>query len=239
VTLLVACGVEQEAAVLGSYRQIVIPGGGDAIALHEKLDRAAPGASGIISFGLGGGLSADLKIGDWVIGTRVTGGVGMDCDPDWIAVLKERLPKARLGPIFSDGRLISTIAEKAALAAEHHALVVDMESHVAAEVARAHGLPFAILRCVSDAAGHAMPPAISVAMRPDGGVDGRGMLASIAKQPAQIPSLVIAIVGFLRAMRALKQHGRIISHPTTQTEVFSRVQTRSEPEGDGSGKSNG
>lgn len=223
MTILVACGVEREAAVLGSYHQIVIPGGGDAVALREKLERAAGDASGIISFGLGGALDPSLKIGEWAIGTHLVGKTNMDCNPDWIAALQRRLPKARLGAVFSDGRLISTTVEKASLAAEHHALVVDMESHVAGSVARAHGLPFAILRCVSDEAGHAMPPAIAVAMRPDGGVDGRAMLASIARQPAQIPSLTSAIVGFLRAMRALKKHGPFISRPITVTDFFSSI----------------
>ncbi|OQW74360.1 MAG: hypothetical protein BVN33_08515 [Proteobacteria bacterium ST_bin13] len=223
MTILVACGVEREAAVLGTYQQIIIPGGGDAAALREKLERAAKDASGIISFGLGGALDPSLKIGGWVIGTRLVGETDMDCDSDWVAALQGRLPNARLGPVYSDGRLISTTAEKAALAAKHRALVVDMESHVAGDVARAHGLPFAILRCVSDEATQAMPPAIAVAMLPDGGVNGRAMLTSIAKQPSQIPSLISSIVGFLRAMRALKKHGRFISQPTKMTDFFSSI----------------
>jgi hopanoid-associated phosphorylase len=223
VTILVACGVEREAAVLGTYRQIVIPGGGDAAALREKLERAVRDASGIISFGLGGALDPDLKIGGWVIGTHLVGETDMDCDPDWVAALQRRLPKARLGSVFSDGRLISATVEKAALAAKHSALVVDMESHVAGDVARKHGLPFAILRCVSDEANQAMPPAISVAMLPDGGVNGRAMLASIARQPAQVPSLISSIVGFLRAMRALKRHGPFVSRPISGTNFFSSV----------------
>ena len=223
MTILVACGVEREAAVLGTFRQILIPGGGDAVGLREKLERAAKDASGIISFGLGSALDPSLKIGGWVIGARLVGETDMDCDPDWVAALQRRLPKARLGSVFSDGRLISATVEKAALAAKHSALVVDMESHVAGDVARKHGLPFAILRCVSDEANQAMPPAISVAMLPDGGVNGRAMLASIARQPGQVPSLISSIVGFLRAMRALKKHGRIISQPYKMTDVFSSI----------------
>ncbi len=223
MTILVACGVEREAAVLGTYGQVIIPGGGNAVTLRQKLESAAKDASGIISFGLGGALDPSLKIGGWVIGTGLVGANDLDCDPDWVAALQRRLPNARLGTVFSDGRLISTTVEKTALAAEHCALIVDMESHVAGDVARKYGLPFAILRCVSDEAKHAMPAAIAVAMRPDGGVDGRAMLASIAQQPSQLPSLIAAIVGFLRAMQALKKHGKVISQPVKITDSFSSI----------------
>ncbi len=83
-----------------------------------------------------------------------------------------------------------------------------MESHVAGAVAARHGLPFAIVRCISDEARHLLPHAVTVSMRPDGGVDGPAMFRSLAARPGQIPDLMRTTAGFARAMRALKTGAR-------------------------------
>ena len=101
--------------------------------------------------------------------------------------------------------MIDTVAEKLALGVAHGALAVDMESHVAAAVAQERGLPFAILRCVSDGARHLLPHAITVSMRPDGGVDGRAMLRSLATRPAQAVDVARTSAGFVRALRELRR----------------------------------
>ena len=201
--ILVATGVKREAATLARAGFVAIAGGGDAARLRAKLEAAAAGASGMLSFGMAGALREDLRIGDWVVGTGVRGAVDLPCDVRWSDALAARTG-ARRGPVHADGRLIAAVAEKLALGADG-ALAVDMESHVAAEVAAAHGLPFAIARCISDEARHAMPPAILVAMRTDGGVDGGAMLRSLLMQPGQVPDVAVTIAGFLRAMRALKR----------------------------------
>jgi nucleoside phosphorylase len=60
------------------------------------------------------------------------------------------------------------VAGKRALRAETGALAVDMESHVAARVAARRGLPFAVVRVISDSADEALPPAAQIGMKPDG-----------------------------------------------------------------------
>lgn len=45
------------------------------------------GSGGILSFGLAGALAPRFRVGDWVVGMGVTGGVGHDCDPAWAAAL--------------------------------------------------------------------------------------------------------------------------------------------------------
>jgi len=67
---------------------------------------------------------------------------------------------------------------------------VDMESHIAALVARESNLPFAALRVISDRADHALPPAALAAMKPNGGIALGRVLKSIALNPAQIPALM-------------------------------------------------
>jgi adenosylhomocysteine nucleosidase len=107
--------------------------------------------------------------------------------------------------------MIDTVAEKARAGRRHDALAVDMESHVAAKVAQAHGLPFAIVRIVSDEVGHLLPHAITVSMRPDGG-DGYGpaMLRSLASRPGQIVDFTRTMAGFAKAFRALGRDGRAV-----------------------------
>ena len=104
----------------------------------------------------------------------------------------------------ADGTIVRTVAHKRALFAQGGA-AVDMESHVVARVATAQGLPFAIARCISDPAGRTLPPAIAVAMRPDGGVDVGAVLRSLVAEPAQIAALLATGMGFARAMRSLER----------------------------------
>lgn len=206
--VILATGFNREIACVRALGGIVpVAGGGDPAALRHRIEAAlaAGGSSalGIVSFGMTGALVDGLSIGDWVVADRLHGAVEMACDPRWREALLSRLPGARAGGFFADGRMIDTVAEKLALGERHGALAVDMESHVAGAVAAERGLPFAVVRCVSDGARHLLPHAITVSMRPDGGVDARAMLASVARRPAQIADIARTTAGFARAIRAL------------------------------------
>lgn len=160
---------------------------------------------GVISFGMAGALSTDLRIGDWIIGSRTCGPLEMECDPPWQAALANALPNARTGPVYADGRLIGDAQEKRSLCHRHGALAADMESHFAAGLAARAGVPFAILRCISDEAVHQLPPAIAVAMRPDGGLALGNILKSIARKPAQMLDILSTLNHFTRAYAALRR----------------------------------
>lgn len=209
--VVLATGFNREIACVRGIAGIVpVAGGGDPVALRRRLEQAAAGAAGIVSFGMTGALVDGLAIGDWVVADRLHGAVDLSCNPDWRDALAARLPGARVGGFFADGRMIDTVAEKLALGEKHGALAVDMESHVAGAVAAERGLPFAIVRCVSDGARHLLPHAITVSMRPDGGVDMRAMLASLAARPAQAADVARTGAGFAKAIRALKAGAQAI-----------------------------
>jgi nucleoside phosphorylase len=203
--VVVATGFNREVATLRQPGLVVVAGGGDPVALRARIEAAAAGARGIASYGMTGALVDGLEIGDWVVGSRLAGAIEMDCDATWAAAMVARLPGARLGGFFADGRMIDTVAEKLALGERHGAAAVDMESHVAGAVAAERGLPFAIVRCVSDGARHLLPHAITVSMRPDGGVDAGAMLRSLAARPGQAADVARTAAGFVRAMRALER----------------------------------
>jgi hypothetical protein len=207
--IILATGFTREVRTIPGPGIVAIAGGGVAARLEEKLDAAArAGAAGIVSYGLTGALAEGLKIGDWIVGSRIRGAVEHECHIGWRDALAARLPGSRVGVFFADGRMIDTIAEKRALGVRHDALAVDMESHVAARVAQAHGLPLAIVRIVSDEVGHLLPHAITVSMRPDGGFDRARMRASLAAAPEQMRDVVQTMAQFAIGFRGLRAGAR-------------------------------
>ena len=209
--VIVATGFTREARTITDPGVVAVPGGGVAANLERALHAAAErGAAGIVSFGLTGGLVDGLRIGDWVIGDRIAGAIDLPTDEAWANALHQRLPAARIGAFFADGRMIDTVDEKRALGSRHDALAVDMESHVAARVAAAHGLPFAIVRVVSDEVGHLLPHAITVSMRPDGGIHAAAMMRSLTANPRQIGDVARTMASFAKGFAGLKAGARRI-----------------------------
>ena len=209
--IIVATGFTREVRTVEQPGVVAVAGGGVAARLEQALHKAAAqGAAGIVSYGLTGGLADGLRIGDWVVGSRLTGAIDHDCHAGWRDALASRLGRAHVGAFFADGRMIDTIAEKRALGVRHDALAVDMESHVAASVAKAHGLPFAIVRIVSDEVDHLLPHAITVSMRPDGGFDRSAMRASIATDPGQWRDVVQTMAQFAVGFRGLRSGAKLM-----------------------------
>jgi adenosylhomocysteine nucleosidase len=189
--------------------------------------------SGIVSSGIAGALDPALKPGDVVIGTLAAASfpdVGRNPVPDHLpkerstpsrppsqldpgprraivlgAELAHRLPEAHLGTVVGSDTIAATLQEKHSLYKATGALAVDMESHVAAQVATRHDLPFAILRTISDGADHVLPPAALVGMKPDGGMALGAVLASLARRPAQLSALIRTGRDTERAFRTLRR----------------------------------
>lgn len=179
--ILVACGLKREASLIGRPGVNPVIGGGDAARLDRALDdnarrRRAP----ILSSGVAGALDPSLKPGDIVIGG----------DPAFVARLGAALPDAKAGKVIGIDRIAGSVAEKQALFRETGALAVDMESHVGEGIARKHGLPFGILRVISDGANETLPPAALVGMRADGGIAIGKVLVSLLGHPSQLPALI-------------------------------------------------
>jgi adenosylhomocysteine nucleosidase len=199
VTLAIVCGMASEAAIIGQPPSaVVIVGAGDGAALAAKLEAAiAAGVKAVISVGICGGLNPALKVGDVIVGVRVTYELAVAaCDPDWC----DRMLEAMMTPALPFGVTYGTFAwsptavarlvDKAALRKATMADVVDEETFIAGSIAAAHGLPFAALRVVCDPANFELPPAASVKLTAIGANDIGAILASMAGDPGQIPGLV-------------------------------------------------
>jgi hypothetical protein len=187
VTLLVVVGMAREARIVGDQARVAIGGIG--------LDAAAgepPGA--ILSFGLCGGLDPALAVGDLVLG---------DGDAAWTAALAAALPTKR-ARFASGDEIVATRAAKAAQRARTGAGAADMESHLAAATAARLGVPFAILRAVSDAAGDDLPTAAQAGFSPDGQIDIGAVLAALSRRPGEMPALIRTARNAGKALAALK-----------------------------------
>jgi hopanoid-associated phosphorylase len=162
-------------------------------ALDADIERRAGACAGIISFGVAGGLDPALAPGAVVIATSVCdefSGQSTPADPAWVRALMRALPQAVSGALAGSDTAVATLADKAALHAASGALAVDMESHIAARIARRHGLPFAACRVVIDPATRAVPPLALAGMGSDGRTDVGAVMAGLLKSPWQLPALM-------------------------------------------------
>jgi adenosylhomocysteine nucleosidase len=191
VTVLAVTGLSKEAEIVGVAKVVAVAGGGDSASLAEKLGALHGDIRGVISIGLAGALSPLLKVGDVVIADQIlTGAERWDCHEGWRVRLMSRLAHAHQGQLFGSDVIIENADTKSGLHNATGALAVDMESQVAARFARARNLPLAGLRVISDDAGHVLPQAALVAMKPDGGIAIGRVLGSLLRHPLQLPSLI-------------------------------------------------
>jgi adenosylhomocysteine nucleosidase len=200
--IAVVVGMDSEKPIVGERPGIqVIVGAGNALALASRLEATvAAGADGILSIGVCGALAPQLQVGEIVVGVSVcdSGDTIIHCDDAWTTRIFRALtngPQPVCCPVsFANvawsASPTATVAERAALRAATSADVVDMESWIAANAAKAHGLPFAIMRVVLDSSTFELPPAALLPFTPSGGNDIEAILGSVARDPWQIPALL-------------------------------------------------
>jgi len=171
-------------------------------ALHAAIAR---GASGIISFGIAGGLAPDLVAGNWVVASAVrTDRDVITTDRAWAQRLLETLPGAIHAHVLGVDSVIAGSEQKLQLHDETGAAAVDMESHIAAEIAAEHCIPFAACRVIIDAAHRTLPPAATLGLRRDGTPDVAAVLRSVWRNPGQLPDLARIAYDAHIARRALR-----------------------------------
>lgn len=178
---------------------------GDADRLTEALETAVDrGSSGIISFGIAGGLAPTLEPGHWVVASKVVSEAGQfPTSRLWSQRLLDALPGAVYAAIAGVDAPVVEASSKHALGTATHTVAVDMESHVAAKVAAAHGLPFAACRVIIDPAHRTLPPAALVGLRQDGSSDVGAVLRSLLRHPSQFGALMQTALDARAARRAL------------------------------------
>jgi adenosylhomocysteine nucleosidase len=212
MTIIAVSGLVREARIARGPGVKTVVSGANVVLLRQRLEQAiGEGADGIISIGVAGALAPSLKPGDCVVATKVLEEGGrFVSDGPWTARLAAALPNAILGPLAGTDTIIAGVPAKIALLRSTGACAVDMESHIVARLANAHGLPFVVLRTIADPANNALPALASVAITDEGRIDYLSIFKSLLGDPGQIPDLIqtsreskVAFRALLRCRRAL------------------------------------
>ncbi len=205
--LIAVVGMTREARILEGLGVVVVIGGGDGGQLTAALNRALadhPNAA-VVSFGVAGGLAPGVPVGDLIIAQAVLcKAERWICDEAWVRRLLRANRGARVGTLAGSDSAVGDVAAKQALRTTTGALAVDMESHLAARAAQGAGRPFAVVRAVSDGAGHALPPAALAGLKGDGTADIGAVLTALAARPQQLPALIRTAQGAAAAYRTLE-----------------------------------
>lgn len=202
--IIAVCGLALEARAAAGDG-VVVACGGDRRRLAAELRVAAsPATRGIISFGLAGGLAVDVRPGTCIIGRAVLAlGEGFTTDSAWTQRMLAALPTAVVADLAAVDRAIQLPSEKRLLHARTGAIAVDMESHIAARIARERGLPFVALRVVVDPVEQRVPKAALAGYRSDGTTDARAVAAALIRQPRELPVVMRLAYDAWIASRAL------------------------------------
>jgi adenosylhomocysteine nucleosidase len=204
----VVVGLRAEARIARGLGWRVVAGGGTAAGAEAAARHLiAEGATALISFGLAGGLDPSLRPGAVIVPAWVR--VGCEIHRAHAALMRSLggpTPHCLLG----HDTLAATSAEKARLREITGAHAIDLESGAVAVAAVASGLPFAILRAICDPAERDLPPAALAALDQRGIIGFRRVLASLSRQPNQLPALIALARDAAKARAALVRHVRAL-----------------------------
>jgi len=168
------------------------------------------GVDGILSFGTAGGLSTDLSPGAIVIGARIAGpdNTSYECDPNWVEAIANALEETPVNVVGAD-QVMSSGAKTRLFEQTGH-LAIDMESHIAADLANQAGIPFAVLRAIVDPVDFEFPEFVLDSIRPDGSVSSLPILAGLCIQPWLLGRLLDLNKYNNAAMESLSRATRIL-----------------------------
>jgi hopanoid-associated phosphorylase len=203
--LVIVVGLVREARIAAGRGRVVLGGAGIA-------DITA--ARGLISFGICGALDPELGVGHVVVADGVVDGDGtMAADPAWTAALRAAIGSSRGGLVAGGDMIIGSVAAKAALRRASGASTVDMETRAVAKAARTAGLPFAVVRAVSDTAAFALPRAAQAGFKADGEPDVGAVMRTLAARPWELPALIRTALDAEKAFRSLSRAAQVLTPP--------------------------
>lgn len=170
--------------------------------------------TGLISWGVCGGLSRDLSAGDLIIPKSIVNQQKqcIDCDTGWHQAIQHAL--GHEDAVFFDSMMVNsefiieTSQDKQDLFAQSHADAVDMESFAVAMFANRHQLPFIVIRAVVDTVDDTLPSAT----RFETGQSDTSLatIMNALAHPWQWPALIRTGRQFNRALNSLNKSSRQI-----------------------------
>ena len=159
----------------GSPDLVFVAGIGGLWAEKVVIEAVRAGASGIVSFGVCGGLDPALLAGSVILPQTILGPDTISVDMIWRDKLANLLKDSfdiTGGALLAVENPVETVEEKSALYQQTGACAVDMESAQLARLAAQHNLPFIAVRVVHDPASQAIAPAFRDIVKSNGQLDG-------------------------------------------------------------------
>ena len=166
------------------------------------------GATGLVSFGICGGLDPSLHPGSLVVATMVITPEGEELrtDTGWRNHIAEMTPRPlTIAGIVGSDHAVTSPQAKSDLFAATGAVAVDMESHAVARVALKAGLPFLALRAIADPAHRAVPVSAMGGLSPDGHTRALAVMGNLLLRPWELPDVVRLARDMRKGMLALRR----------------------------------
>ncbi|HEY5733144.1 MAG TPA: hypothetical protein VIU36_00125 [Gammaproteobacteria bacterium] len=179
-----------------------------------------PGA--LISWGTAGAIQTGLQPGDLLIPGSVRTSDGSELKTCTAArdLLRELLQGNAVtvhdGSLQEVKDIISTVADKQALARNTNAVAVDMESTELGRIAETRGIPFLVIRTIVDAADQSIPEAVTRTIDECGNV----RIFSLAKELFFKPALIMTL---FRLSRAMHMAYKTLEMVANKTDKLSQV----------------
>lgn len=98
--------------------------------------------------------------------------------------------------------------QKLSLFAQTRARAADMESHVVARAAAAAGVPFVVIRVVSDPSNRSLPHAALAGITEDGRINGGAVAGALLRRPWECMDMLTLALDGAQAMHRLRRVGR-------------------------------
>lgn len=216
MSIAAVTGLAAEAVIARGAGLRAAATGGHSVRMAAVIARlVAEGASGLVSFGICGGLDPALVSGSLLLplAVRDVAGGRLAVDPAWHRAMAAALARdgidAATGDLLGADAIVATPEQKRALHVLG-AVAADLESHVVARTALAAGLPFLVLRAVADPAQRRVPPAALLGLNSAGHARLGAVLLSIVNHPNQLPYLLRIARETGVALRSLRRAAPVL-----------------------------
>jgi adenosylhomocysteine nucleosidase len=207
------CGLAAEARIARRAGFSVVVGAGDRRRTTALVATALVGTDCLVSFGIAGALSPELRPGDLILSAEIVSERGSwRGEEAWCRRLAEmaRALGASNALVLGADAILACHADKTRAQRRFGASVVDLESDIVACAAAEAGIPFAVLRAIADPVERDIPPAALIPLAASGAPDFIRIFAVALRRPRQVGALVglaretrQALAGLERAAPAL------------------------------------
>jgi adenosylhomocysteine nucleosidase len=161
--------------------------------------------SALVGVGVAGSLSPELRVGDLIVAEEVRDGDGVAPPPELSLVERAVRAGARRGTLVTVRAPLVSSKGKAALGqrlGRNAVAAVDMESAAWARTATAAGVPYVVVRAITDGFDEDLPAFLVECLGDDGGMDRN----RVARRALARPGSLIHLLGMRSRVRAGAGH---------------------------------